>query len=293
MLSYKNKEILFSLKSAIKKKGCEMVANIHPTAIIDEGAVVGKNVVIGPYCIIGKNVKIGDGCFLRSNVVIQGNTTLGKNNRIFPFAVIGEIPQDLKYHGEESSIDIGDNNSIREHCTIHPGTECGNMVTKIGNNNLLMVNTHVAHDCTIGNNCVLANNCTLAGHVRIDDNAVLGGLSAVHQFVKIGKGAMLGGASGLGEDLMPYGMAYADTGRRSSLQGLNLVGLKRSGVEKKYIQQLMNFYHEVFESEESSSLMERLNGVIEKYKKNTLVKEIIDFIKSDTSRRLCTIRNNG
>ena len=192
-------------------KDCE----IHPTAIIEDGAIIGNNVKIGAYSIIGPNVKIGDNCVIKPHVVIDGFTTIGKGNTIYPFVAIGQIPQDLKYHGEKSEIIIGDNNSIREHCTIHPGTEFDHLITKIGSNNLLMVNTHIAHDCQVGDNCVFANNATLAGHVHIGNHVVIGGLSAIHQFVKIGDGAMLGGLSGLGEDLIPHGMAYADNGRKS------------------------------------------------------------------------------
>ena len=194
-----------------------MSNKIHNTAIIEDGAIIGNDVEIGPFCVIGKNVKIGDGCILKSHVVIEGWTTIGKNNKIYPFAAIGQQPQDLKFEGEKSEIIIGDNNSIREHCTIHPGTNGDNLLTKIGNNNLLMVNTHIAHDCMIGNNCVIANNATLAGHVHIGNNVVLGGLCAIHQKVKIGDGAMLGGMSGLGEDLIPYGMSYAKNGRKSRI----------------------------------------------------------------------------
>ena len=264
-----------------------MVSGVHKTAIIEEGAEIGNNVEIGAFCVIGKNVKIDDDCILKSNVVIEGCTTIGKNNKIYSFVVIGQQPQDLKFEGEKSETIIGDNNSIREHCTIHPGTKGDNLTTKIGNNNLLMVNTHVAHDCIIGNNCVIANNATLAGHVHIDDGAILGGISAVHQKVRIGKGSMLGGMSGLAEDLIPYGTAYAKNGRASTLQGLNLVGLKRAGVDKKKIFELTHFYKEVFESDDLGSLLERANKTKEKYKDNSFVVEIVDFMNHDSSRRFC------
>lgn len=270
----------------IKYKNCE----IHSTAIIEDGAEIGNNVKIGPFCIVGNNVKIGDGSELKSHVVIKGDTTIGKNNKIYPFAIIGEIPQDLKYHGEKSSIVIGDNNSIREHCTIHLGTDADNSITIIGNNNLFMVNTHIAHDCVIGNGCIFANNATIAGHVHIEDKVVLGGISAVHQFVKIGKGAMLGGVSGLGEDLIPYGMAYAENGRRSSLQGLNLVGLKRSNFAKKDINEALHFYKQVFESEESGSIIDKAQKLKNEYKENPIVNDIISFLEKDSSRRFCTVR---
>ncbi len=288
MLNYAHKKNTIIINDVIMNKNIGDNCKIHPTAIIEEGAVIGNNVKIGAYSIIGENVKIGDNCEIKPHVVIEGYTTIGKGNKIYPFAAIGEIPQDLKYHGEKSEIIIGDNNSIREHCTIHPGTECDSLVTRIGNNNLLMVNTHIAHDCVVGNNCVFANNATLAGHVVIGNNVVIGGLSAVHQKVKIGNGAMLGGLSGLAEDLIPYGMAYAETGRRSRLQGLNLVGLKRAGFDKKDIHEVLHFYKDVFESKEAGSIIDRAKDFRNKYSNNKLVNEIIDFLGTDTERQFCT-----
>lgn len=266
---------------------------IHSTVVIEDGAIIGNNVKIGAFSVIGKNVKIGDNCILKPHTVIEGHTTIGNGNKIFSFATIGQDPQDLKYHGEKSEIVIGNNNSIREHCTIHPGTEGDNLLTKIGNNNLLMVNTHIAHDCVIGNNCVFANNATLAGHVHIGNNVVLGGLSAIHQFVKVGDGAMLGGLSGLGEDLIPYGMAYVQNGRRSSLQGLNLVGLKRSGIAKEEIHNLMHYYKEVFEDKSSTPLIERSQEIRKNYQDSKLVNEVADFLGTDSSRRFCTVRQSN
>jgi len=261
---------------------------IHKTAIVEEGAVIGDDVEIGAYSIIGPNVKIGDNCILKPHVVIEGYTTIGKGNKIYSFAVIGQQPQDLKYHGEKSFIEIGDNNSIREHCTIHPGTEGDHLITKIGNNNLLMVNTHIAHDCQIGNNCIFANNATLGGHVHMGDSCVLGGLSAIHQKVRVGNGAMLGGMSGLGEDLIPYGMAYTKNGRIGKLQGLNLVGLKRKNIDKSKMFELTHFFKEVFESKESGSVILRANEVSKKFKDNELISEIVKFMNEDTSRQICT-----
>ncbi len=293
MLNYAHKKNTIIINDIIMNNNIGDNCEIHPTAIIEDGAIIGNNVKIGAYSIIGQNVKIGDNCEIKAHVVIEGYTTIGKENKIYPFATIGEIPQDLKYHGEKSEIIIGDNNNIREHCTIHPGTEGDNLITRIGNNNLLMVNTHIAHDCVVGNNCVFANNATLAGHVVIGNNVVIGGLSAIHQKVKIGNGAMLGGLSGLAEDLIPYGMAYAETGRRSRLQGLNLVGLKRSGVDKKEIFALMHFYKDVFESKDNtSSIIEKSKKSRENYKDNKLVNEVADFLQSETSRQFCTPENN-
>ena len=170
-----------------------MTNSIHKTAIIDKKTNLGENIVIGPYSTIGPNVKIKNNVKIHSQVNIQGYTFIDECTEIFPFASIGTIPQDLKYHGEKSKLIIGKKNRIREHVTINPGTKGGGLITKIGNNCLFMVGSHVAHDCTLGNNVIMANNATLAGHVKVDDFAIIGGLSAVHQFVRIGKHAMVGG----------------------------------------------------------------------------------------------------
>ena len=213
---------------------------IHPTAVIDNKAELGNNVSIGPYCVLGAEVSLGDDCELMSHVVITGRTRMGSGNRIFPFTSIGQIPQDLKYHGEASEVIIGDNNQIRENATINAGTEGGGMVTRIGNNNLLMAYTHVAHDCVVGNHVVLANCSTLAGHVEVDDQAIIGGLSAIQQFVRIGKLAMIGGMSGVTKDVPPYCLLAG--GYRSGLSGLNVVGLKRQGYKLKQVGRLKEVY---------------------------------------------------
>ena len=201
-----------------------MTKKIHPSAVVSSKAQIGDNVEIGPFCVVGDDVKIGEGTILKSHVVVEGDTVIGKNNIIFPFASIGLEPQDLKFKGEKSRVEIGDNNKIREHVTIHLGTQDGAMVTKIGSNCLLMVGVHIAHDCVVGNHVIFANNATLAGHVEVGDHVVIGGLSAVHQFVRIGAGAMIGGMSGVESDVFPNGLVM---GERASLAGLNLVGLKR------------------------------------------------------------------
>lgn len=267
----------------------EMSSNrIHPTAIIEDGAVLGKNVEIGAFCVIGNNVVIGDNCKIKPHVVIEGNTAIGKDNKIFSFVVIGQQPQDLKYEGEPSRIEIGDNNSIREHCTIHPGTKGDNMLTKIGNNNLLMVGAHIAHDCVIGDNCVLANNVTLAGHVYVDDFAVIGGLSGVHQFVRIGKHAMVGGMTAVERDVIPYGLAIGE--RRTSLEGINLVGLKRRDFTKDEMDNLRHFYKEAF-CVDGSNLFELVESLKENYKDCQVVNDIIDFVMLDSKRHI-TVKNS-
>jgi len=215
-------------------------SRIHPTAIVEKGAELDDGVVIGPYCVIGADVRIGKGSELMSHVVIAGRTSLGENNRVFPFASIGHEPQDLKYHGEPSQVMIGDGNTIRENVTINPGTEGGGMVTRIGDGNMLMAYAHVAHDCKLGNQVILANCATLAGHVEIDDGAIIGGLAAIHQFVRVGRYTMMGGMCGVNKDVPPYCLVTG--GYRAGLGGLNLVGLKRQGFSLEGIQRLKEVY---------------------------------------------------
>ena len=218
------------------------MATIHPTAIIEDGATIGENVVIGPYAYIGKDVVIGDNTVIKNHTLIEGNTTIGKNNEIFSHAVIGSIPQDLKYQGEKVELIIGDNNKIREFTLINPGTKGGGGVTKIGDNNLLMGYVHIAHDCIIGNRCILANGATLAGHVELGDGVVIGGLTPIHQFVKIGDLAMIAGASALSQDVPPYCLAQ---GNRAYLRGLNLTGLRRH-LNREDIDELKRAYKKLF-----------------------------------------------
>ena len=258
---------------------------IHRTAIIENGAVIGKDVKIGPFCVIGKNVVIGDGCELVSNVVIDGHTTIGKNNKIFPFAVIGQEPQDLKYEGEKSKIVIGDNNKIREHCTIHLGTKGDHMLTKIGNNNLFMVNTHIAHDCIVGSNCIFANNATLGGHVHVGNYAVIGGMSAIHQKVRIGKHSMIGVMTGVEKDVIPYGVVVEE--RNTSLEGINLIGLKRRNFTKKQLSDLRNFYKDLF-CVDGASVFELVESLKEKYEGSKVVNDIIKFLTEDSKRHITT-----
>lgn len=259
-----------------------MTQKIHPTAVISATAKLGSNVEIGAYSIIGDDVKIGEGTIIKSHVVIEGDTVIGKNNVIFPFAVIGVAPQDLKFKGEKARVVIGDNNKIREHVTIHLGTQDGAMVTTIGSNCLLMVGVHVAHDCVVGNNVIMANNATLAGHVEVGDHVVIGGLSAVHQFVRIGAGAMIGGMSGVESDVIPNGLVM---GERASLAGLNLVGLKRRGISREEIHALRNFFKQLFLRREGefSTYVENLA----KNSESLVVQEVVAFIKSESNRSFC------
>lgn len=260
---------------------------IHPTAIVSNSAKIGEGTVIGPFCVIGDNVTIGKNCEIKSNVVIEGYTTIGDNNKIFSFAVIGQEPQDLKYKGEKSRIKIGNGNRIREHCTIHPGTKCDKMITKVGNNNLLMVNTHIAHDCNIGNNCILANNVTLGGHVHVGNYSVIGGMSAIHQMVHIGKHSMIGGMTAVERDVIPYGVVVEE--RTTSLEGINLVGLKRRNFTKKDMNNLRSFYKEAFCSN-YGNIFTIIDELKDKYKASKVVMDIIDFISKDSKRHFTTKR---
>ena len=256
--------------------------DIHPTAFVDDGTRIGANVTVGPYSIVGAEVELADGVTVMSHVVVNGRTGIGANTKIYPFASIGLAPQDLKYKGESSRLEIGCNNLIREHVTMHGGTEGGGMVTRVGNNCLFMVACHVAHDCRIGDHVVMVNNATLGGHVTVGDWVILGGLAAVHQYVRIGRHAMVGGLSGVENDVIPYGSV---TGNRARLQGLNIVGLKRRGVSRDNIHVLRNAYRLLFAQE--GTLAERLEDVAELFHDNRAVMEIIDFIRTESQRSIC------
>ena len=255
---------------------------IHKTAIVDSKAKVATSVEIGPYTIIGPNVEIGENVKIHSHVNISGNTVIGNGNKIYPFASIGNDPQDLKFNGEQTKLIIGDNNKIREYVTINPGTEGGGSLTKIGNNCLFMISSHVAHDCQVGNNVILANNVPLGGHAIVEDNVVIGGNSAVQQFTRIGKMAMIGGMTGVLHDVIPYGLS---TGNRNSLQGLNLIGLRRAKFENKDILGLSEAYKEIFATKNINENINKLNG---SFQENPLVKNVIDFITKDKKRSICT-----
>ena len=255
---------------------------IHKTAIIDKKAKVSSSANIGPYSVIGPNVEIGENTIIHSHVNISGNTKIGSGNKIYPFASIGNDPQDLKYNGEETKLIIGNNNKIREYVTINPGTVGGGGLTKIGDNCLFMISSHIAHDCHVGNNVIIANNVPLGGHVIIEDNVVIGGNSAVQQFVRIGKLAMIGGMTGVLHDVIPYGLSI---GNRNYLQGLNLIGLRRTDIENKEILGLTEAYKEIFATKNLTDNLNKLNGA---FKENPLVKDVIEFITRDKKRSICT-----
>ena len=255
---------------------------IHNSSVIDKKAKIGKGVKIGPFCYIGPEVQISDEVELISSVHIEGNTKIGQATRIFPFASIGTLPQDKKYKGENNSLEIGKNNIIREYVTINPGTKGGGGKTIIGDNCLLMISSHIAHDCHIGNNVVIANNVPLGGHVTIEDSVVIGGNSAVQQFTRIGRLAMIGGMTGVLKDVIPFGLSF---GNRNYLRGINLIGLKRSKYENKKILELDQAFKKIFSSNNLHKNLGKING---EYKENDLVKEVINFIEKDKKRPICT-----
>jgi UDP-N-acetylglucosamine acyltransferase len=255
---------------------------IHKTAIIDPKAKISSNVKIGAYSVIGPDVEIDENSIIHSHVAIMGHTKIGKQNKIYPFASIGNHPQDLKYNGEKTKLIIGDKNTIREYVTINPGTVDDLGKTLIGNNCLFMISSHIAHDCLVGNNVIIANNVPIAGHVIIGDNVIIGGNSAVQQFTRIGKMAMIGGMTGVLHDVIPYGLS---TGNRNSLQGLNLIGLRRAKIENKEILGLSEAYKMIFATKNPTENINKLNV---SFCDNPLVKEVIEFITKDKKRSICT-----
>jgi UDP-N-acetylglucosamine acyltransferase len=258
-----------------------LTAEIHPTAVVDPQAKVADGVRIGPFCVVGPEVGLGEGVVLHSHVAVAGRTRVGARTQVFPFASIGHRPQDLKFRGEPSELVIGEENMIREHVTMNPGTEGGGMVTRIGDHGLFMMGAHVAHDCRIGDHVIMANNATLGGHVTVEDYAIIGGLSAVHQFVRIGRHAMIGGMSGIEHDVIPYGIAM---GERAHLHGLNLVGMKRRGFDRAGIKALTEAYRLLFSDEETHA--ERLDRLEQELGGAPGVADIVSFVRAESSRAL-------
>jgi UDP-N-acetylglucosamine acyltransferase len=255
--------------------------NVHATAIVESGARLGEDVCIGPFCLVGSEVTLGDGVELVSHAVVAGRTTIGPRTRIFPFASIGHPPQDLKYKGERSTLEVGSDCLIREGVTMNPGTEGGGMATVVGNRCAFLANSHVGHDCRVGNNVIFSNNAMLAGHCTICDYAILGGGVGIIQFARVGAHAFVGAMSGLENDLIPYGMAL---GNRANLSGLNIIGLQRRGFSRDDIHTLRRAYRLLFADE--GTLLERLDDV-EKEFDHPIVKEIIAFIRAGGKRSLC------
>ena len=255
---------------------------IHKTAIIDPKSKISKNVEIGPYAVIGPNVEIGENTIIQSHVNITGDTSIGKGNKFYSFASIGSDPQDLKYNSEKTKLIIGKNNTIREYATINTGTTQGGGVTRVGDNNLIMISAHIAHDCKIGNNIVIANSAAIAGHAEIDDHVIIGGNCGIQQFTRIGKMAMIGGMTGVSRDVIPCGLS---TGNRNYLNGINIIGLRRGKVPNKDILGLTDAYKEIFKTEVLSENLNNLNG---KYTDNSLVTDVLNFINKDKKRPICT-----
>ncbi len=260
---------------------------VHPLSVVEDGARLGQNVAIGPFCHIGPDVVLGDGVELLSHVAVHGRTTIGARTRIFPFASIGHQPQDLKFHGEPSVLEIGEDCLIREGVTMNPGTEGGGLKTVVGKGCTFLANSHVAHDCHVGDHAIFSNNVMLAGHTRVGDYVIMGGGSALHQFVRVGAHAFIGGLAGVENDVIPYGMAL---GNRAYLAGLNLVGLKRRGFSRESIHDLRRAYRLLFAAE--GTLKERVEDVAGEFADHPQVHEILDFIREAADRSVLTPRES-
>ena len=263
------------------------MSTIHPLSVVDPAAQLGANVVIGPFCTVGPHAVLGDGVELLSHAAVAGRTTIGARTKVFPFASIGHQPQDLKFHGEPSTLEIGADCLIREGVTMNPGTEGGGMVTKVGDRCTFLANAHVAHDCIVGNDVIFSNNVMLAGHCSVGDFAIIGGGAAVHQFCRIGSHAFIGGMSAVENDVIPYGVAI---GNRAHLAGLNIVGLKRRGFDRDVIHAIRRAYRLLFADE--GTLQERMDDVENEFSAHATVHEIIGFIRQGGNRSVCTPRDS-
>lgn len=255
---------------------------IHPSAVIEPGAQIAPGCEIGPFCHVGADVSLGAGVRLKSHVVVQGSTRIGADTEIFPFAVIGEVPQDLKFDGERSTLQIGARNRIREHVTMNVGTAGGGGVTSVGDDCLFMAGCHVAHDARVGNRVIVANNAALAGHCVLEDEVIVGGLSGIHQFVRIGRGAIIGAVTMVTNDVIPYGLVQAERGR---LDGLNLVGLKRRGVSRSDITALRAAFQALARGE--GAFQERALRLQEE-SESGYVDDIVAFILGESERSFLT-----
>ncbi|TDX59207.1 acyl-ACP--UDP-N-acetylglucosamine O-acyltransferase [Orenia marismortui] len=269
------------MKDTKKNNVLHLNKKIHKTAIVHSGAKLGQNVEVGPYAIIGENVEIGDGTSVGSHSVIKGWTKIGKNNRIFSSVSIGQEPQDLKFDGEKSFVEIGDNNTIREFATIHRGTEDGGGLTKVGDNNLIMAYCHIAHDCHLGNHIIMSNAATLAGHVIVEDSAVISGLTGIHQFVRIGKMAMVGGGSKVVKDVPPYVIV---DGHPASVKGINIVGLRRNGISPELRRQVKEAYKVLYRS--NLNISQAIEKMDQELDGNPLVEHFLRFLRN-AQRGIC------
>ncbi|MFV0627218.1 MAG: acyl-ACP--UDP-N-acetylglucosamine O-acyltransferase [Alphaproteobacteria bacterium] len=268
------------------------MSNIHPSAVIEEGAQIAASAKIGPFCFIGSKAKIGENVELISNVTIMNDTTIGEGTKVFPGAVLGSGPQD---HGNEfkdgMKLIIGKNNIIRENVTMQCGTPKEKMTTIVGDDGMFMVNSHIAHDCVVGNSVIMTNNAVIGGHVHLGDNVILGGNSAVHQFVRIGRCAMVGGMAGADRDVIPFGMVF---GVREGIGSINIIGLKRRGFTKEQVAEIMHTFNVLFKNEELGSFAERVEYARKSYGQNPIIDEILDFIKDSENgrRRVMTASRN-
>ena len=264
-----------------------MANDIHPSSVVDPAAKLGKDIKIGPFCSVGPDVTLGDGVELKSHVAIAGHTSIGAGTRVFPFASLGHEPQDLKFKGEITRLEIGERCTIREGVTMNPGTAGGGHLTKVGNDCTFLAYSHVAHDCIVGNNVVFSNNVMLAGHCKVGDYVIIGGGAGVHQFVRIGEHAFVGAMSGIANDVIPFGMAVGES-RVAQLSGLNIVGLKRRGFNLEQIHDLRRAYRLLFAPE--GTLKERVEDVAVEFSAHPLIHEILDFIREGGERSICTPR---
>ncbi|MEM9970425.1 MAG: acyl-ACP--UDP-N-acetylglucosamine O-acyltransferase [Pseudomonadota bacterium] len=258
------------------------MSGVHPSSVVDPGAVIGEGCEIGPFCIVGPEVTLGAGVVLKSHAVVTGRTTVGDDTIIFPGAVIGEIPQDLKFKGEATELVVGARNRIREGVTMNTGTEGGGGLTSVGDDCLFMTGAHVAHDARVGNRVVVANQGAIAGHCVIGDDVIIGGLSGIHQFVRVGQGAIIGAVTMVTNDVIPHGLVQ---GPRGTLDGLNLVGLKRKGVDRKTITALRAAFQMLAQGE--GAFAERARRLSDEAE-DPLVRDIVDFVLADTDRHFLT-----
>jgi UDP-N-acetylglucosamine acyltransferase len=272
------------MRAHLRAKMAEV--EVHPTAVVEDGAKLAAGVKVGPFCVVGRDVTLSEGVELVSHVVVAGTTEIGAGTRIFPFASIGHQPQDLKYKGEPCSLTVGSDCIIREGVTMNPGTAGGGSVTVVGNGCAFLANSHVGHDCHVGNGVIFSNNVMLAGHCNVGDFAIIGGGAAVIQYARVGHHAFVGGMSGLENDLIPYGMAL---GNRAYLSGLNIVGLQRRGFSRNDIHDLRRAYRLLFAAE--GTLSERVEDVAEEFAGHASVQEILAFIRQGGKRSLCTPKN--
>ena len=262
------------------------MTKIHPSSVVDPKAELAEDVEIGPFCTVGPNVKIGKGTRLISHVVVDGYTTMGERNLVYPFATLGLLAQHKRSNAPDAVLIIGDDNTFREHVTAHVGSDVDHKITTIGNRNLFLVASHIAHDCVLGNDIVMSNNVMLAGHVHVEDKATIGGGTGVLQFTRIGEGAMIGGLAGIARDVIPYGLVMG--GGRSGLSGLNRVGMMRAGIPEDQILVLRQAYKVLFNREDSRLFAERIADIEadEKFKENVLVQKVIEFVKHPSKNNI-------